>query len=221
MLCLGKSVAVLVAARALQGLSAAIVWVVGLALIADTCGPADAGRSMGYVSLAFSFGTLIAPLLGGVVYARAGYFAVYGMCFGVVGLDVIMRLVLIEKKVAARWARETEAPRQVLQKKDDINLEQRAESSQARTTSPALDEVPQGTATPRRRPTLFILLSSQRVLAAAWATVVCGVLLSAFDATLPLFVHRTFGWNSTGSGLIFLALVVPTFSGPIFGTGSI
>jgi len=41
MLCLGRSMAVLVTGRILQGLSASVVWVVGLALVADTVGEAD------------------------------------------------------------------------------------------------------------------------------------------------------------------------------------
>lgn len=37
---------------------------------------------MGYVTMSMSVAVLVAPLLGGVVYARAGYFAVFYMAFG-------------------------------------------------------------------------------------------------------------------------------------------
>lgn len=46
---LGKTVAVLAVARVLQGISAAFVWTVGLALILDTVGPNNLGKTVGSV----------------------------------------------------------------------------------------------------------------------------------------------------------------------------
>lgn len=47
MLCIGTSIGVLVVGRLLQGMSAAVVWVVGLALLVDTVGEKDVGQAMG------------------------------------------------------------------------------------------------------------------------------------------------------------------------------
>jgi MFS family permease len=58
---------------------------------------------MGYVGIGMSVGILIAPLLGGVVYDRAGYNAVFAMAYGLIGIDIVLRVLLVEKKVAARW----------------------------------------------------------------------------------------------------------------------
>lgn len=80
LLCLGRTIALLVLGRALQGLSAAIVWSVGLALLVDTVGR-DIGYAMGYVNIAMSAGLLISPAIGGAVYAAAGYYAVYYVAF--------------------------------------------------------------------------------------------------------------------------------------------
>ena len=102
LLCLGTSTAVLIAGRALQSVSAAIVWTCGLALIVDTC-PDEIATAMGYVSIALSLSILIAPLLGGVVFASGGYYDVFAMCFALLGLDILMRLLLIEQKIAKRW----------------------------------------------------------------------------------------------------------------------
>lgn len=49
MLALGQSIAVLTAARILQGTSAAVVWTVGLAMVLDTVGPGDLGKTIGSV----------------------------------------------------------------------------------------------------------------------------------------------------------------------------
>lgn len=49
MLFLGRSVTILALARVLQGASAAVVWTVGLALLLDTVGPDDLGKTIGSV----------------------------------------------------------------------------------------------------------------------------------------------------------------------------
>ncbi|KAL8637123.1 MAG: hypothetical protein Q9228_005570 [Teloschistes exilis] len=108
MLCFGHNIGVLLAGRLLQGISAAIVWTVGLALLVDTVGQQEVGQVMGFVSIAMSVAILVAPLLGGVVYDRAGYYGVYYMAFALIVLDIILRMVMIEKKVALKWQKEEE-----------------------------------------------------------------------------------------------------------------
>lgn len=49
LLFVGQSVAVLVIARILQGISAAVVWTIGLALVLDTVGPENLGKTIGSV----------------------------------------------------------------------------------------------------------------------------------------------------------------------------
>ena len=50
LLFVGKSVAVLAVARVLQGVSAAFVWTIGLALCLETVGPENLGKTIGSVS---------------------------------------------------------------------------------------------------------------------------------------------------------------------------
>lgn len=72
MLCLSRTIVLLVVGRILQGAAAAIVWTVGLALMVDTVGRAEIGQMLGYVGISMTLGLLAAPLLGGVVYDEAG-----------------------------------------------------------------------------------------------------------------------------------------------------
>jgi MFS family permease len=69
----------------------------------------------------------------------------------------------------------------------------------------------------RSLPPVITLLRSLRLLAALWANLVQAIILCAFDAVLPIFVYRTFGWTSVGAGLIFLPLVIPSFAAPLVG----
>ena len=51
LLFLGRSVAVLAVARVFQGISAAMVWTIGLALCLETVGPENLGKTIGSVGL--------------------------------------------------------------------------------------------------------------------------------------------------------------------------
>ncbi|KAI9677962.1 MAG: hypothetical protein M1822_008070 [Bathelium mastoideum] len=230
MLCVGSSVGVIIGGRILQGISAAVVWTVGLALLVDTVGQQQAGQAMGYISLAFSLGVLGGPLLGGVVFAKAGYFAVFGMAFGLIGLDITLRLVLIEKKATRRWIEADEMPSDYgipATNNDDMeSASHRLDSLPNRGNSAThenrtIDALTDSHESPRphqnKLPPVITLLGSRRLLAGLWACLVQATLLTSFDAILPLFVRNTFGWTSTGAGLIFLAIVAPTFLSPISG----
>ncbi|MCJ1350285.1 MAG: hypothetical protein MMC33_000266 [Icmadophila ericetorum] len=216
MLCVGTSIGVLVTGRLLQGFSAAIIWTVGLALLVDTVGQQGIGQAIGYVGLTLSIAVLIAPLLGGVVYARAGYYAVFYMTFSLIIVDIILRVTLIEKKVAKKWIPDSPPP-----------------TSYGGTTmvtpgQPPILEIPSNLvekplSTPEKRtrlPPVFTLLASRRLLSALWGCMVQAALATAFDSVLPLRVHALWGWSSLGSGLLFLAFVLPSFVSPLVGKGS-
>ncbi|KAI0137811.1 MFS general substrate transporter [Hypoxylon sp. NC0597] len=109
LLCFGNSIGLLVLGRLLQGFSAAIVWSVGCALLVDTMDSA-VGVAIGYVGTSMSIGLLIAPVIGGAVYSAVGYYPVYYIAFGVVAVDILLRLFMIEKKVARQWIDEDQDP---------------------------------------------------------------------------------------------------------------
>ena len=69
-------------------------------------------------------------------------------------------------------------------------------------------------------PRMATLLSSPRLSAAVYGCFTYGTVICSFDAILPLFVKRTFGWDSQGVGFIFLALTVPALAGAAFGAVS-
>jgi len=217
MLCLGRSIGVLVAGRLLQGGSAAVVWTVALALLADTVGEAESGKAMGYVAMSYSLGVLVAPLLGGIVYERSGYYAVFAMTFGVIGLDIILRLLLVEQKVAATWLQPSITSPDDFQTPSDLPLQPVKDKTVSSTEATSTSNGAAASKAKRKLPPMLILLKSRRILAAFWGNLVGATTTAALDTTLPLFVNRTFGWNSLGAGLLFLALILPSGAGPIIG----
>ena len=151
MLTAGNSIGILVAGRALQGMSSAMVWVVGLALLVDTMGSEGVGQAMGYVGTSMSMSLLAAPLLGGVVFVRAGYYAVFAMAYGLIVLDVFLRLALVEKKMAAKWLPQESAeparskPPTPAENRDsvgDIEMDTNATSTDARVATGQPQERP-------------------------------------------------------------------------------
>ncbi|KAF2770280.1 MFS general substrate transporter [Teratosphaeria nubilosa] len=246
MLCVGNSIGVLAGGRVLQGISAAVVWVVGLALLVDTVGSDEVGQAMGYVGLGMSLAILLAPLLGGIVFDKAGYYAVFAMAFGLIGLDIILRLAMVERKIAVRWL-----PKVAPVEEQKIETHGDAGNNQFRETgdndAPSSDSKPEAvlasdlaatekhsepSAAPEsleptqppirhtRFPPVIYLLSSRRLLNALWASLMQASLLTAFDSILPLYVRDTFHWTSLGAGLIFLPIVVASFVGPLIGNYS-
>jgi MFS family permease len=79
------------------------VYTVGLALLSDTVGSKDMGQWMGYVITTLNVGMLVAPSVGGIIYERAGYHSVFAVTLGLIVLDILLRLIMVEKKVAAKW----------------------------------------------------------------------------------------------------------------------
>ncbi|KAF4550694.1 MFS-type transporter-like protein 33 [Elsinoe fawcettii] len=241
----GNSIAVLVVGRLLQGASAAVVWVVGLALVADTVGPEDVGNAMGYIGLAMSFGVLLSPLIGGVVFERAGYFAVFGVSFALLGMDIVLRFALIERKIAMRWltkeemgdgperadenAQETQLTDSSPKTLDPITTSSpeqptvtspspdQPESLSPRPSNPRATSASSITRLTSRLPTFLLLLQSRRLLSACLGCLVQAILLTSYDSTLPLFVRNTFSWSSLGAGLIFLPVTIPAFLAPLIG----
>jgi MFS family permease len=200
--------------------------VIGLALLADTVPQENLAQAMGYVSLGMSLGILIAPLLGGIVFDRAGYDAVFGMAYGLIGLDIILRLLLVEKKVAARWdpvaevqaknAADSPNNAPTLTQDETTDTEKGLESGE----SIVPDQPTDSELRDRRRdhlPPVLALLYSRRLLAALFCALIQAALITSFDSVLTIHAANLFGWNSTGAALLFLPIVIPSFLAPAFG----
>lgn len=185
------------------------------------------GKAMGYVAAATSVGSLAGPLLGGVVYQSAGYYAVFAMGFAIIGLDIILRLTLIEKSVAQQWdppveeattSVETPEGNKEIQSTDDIQPQ-----PQSNNFSDPEKHVSDATIDPSKQkwtdrlPPVITLLRVPRILVALLGCFVQSNSLGAFDSVLPLYVKDTFHWTSSGAGLIFIFLVIPALFSPLVG----
>lgn len=85
----------LLAARALQGASAAVTWTAGLSLLAATHAPAERGRAMGAALGAMTIGTLLGPPAAGLLFERVGPRAPFVLGAAVAAADAILRIALV------------------------------------------------------------------------------------------------------------------------------
>lgn len=189
-LSVAHSVGLFVLARLIQGGATAMVSVAGLSLLTDSVSFDNLGQTIGYLGSAIALGFLLGPLLGGMVYDVAGYQAVFGMAFAIVAIDVVMRVAVIEKKVARRWTAEASeadnetAPHLPANGGYDTFANPGSSSGGGPLGSP--------------KPALLLIARQPRVMISSWALLVQGVLYSAFDSVnCPYSILRTNTWRWT------------------------
>ena len=165
---------------------------------------------------------LVAPLVGGVVLAKAGYNAVFEITLGLIALDFLLRFLMVERHLARDDEETVEDVTifgsQTLEKASDQTVV--AEALYEPQVLPQKTDLREGRQSRRRRnrlPAILTLLSSKRLLSALLGTLVEGAIFSGLETVLPLETQAVFDWNSEGGGLIFLPLTLTSFLGPIVG----
>lgn len=248
-------------ARILQGLAASVIYTAGLALVADAVGPDEIGawykfifdsarfthcslmhfNRMGFVFSGNTLGLLFAPFIAGIVYDRAGYYAVFGIVFGVFGFDLILRGFMIEKRQAVKWlpnhkddpetnyatGNKASAESGPYRSSDEVTESNNINDAQSREPLQATEETAllsrnhHASSQPswfrRNFPKAAILWTSPRLIAAVYGCLTHTMLLASIDSILPLFVKRTFSWTAAAAGSIFLTITCPSLFGTFFG----
>ena len=244
MLMFALSTWVVIVARCFQGLSAGVVYTTALSLLAETVAREELGSWMGFALSGVNVGTLVGPVLAGVVYDVAGYYPVFIMCLAIIAFDLVLAFALIDKKRASRWLTDgkpvsrvrfdderdgpvdhgshSDSREDLGDDRDSRNVNDAAErsgSAQPNEESPLLGESRDKpkTSSPGWFTITAALLRSPQICAALYGCFINSVLITALDAILPHFVQRTFHWSSTNAGLIFLATTIPSLLNPIFG----
>lgn len=152
-----------------------MVDVAGTALVVDTVAAGALGKMLGYLGAATSLGFACGPLAGGVVYHAAGYYAVFGLAFAIIALDLLLRLAMIDPRTAQRWKGKALASQE----------------------TPLLAQSPVHALWSSERGhgefyTFSTLLEQPRILIALWGTVVQASVIAAFDTVCFSSCHNTY-----------------------------
>jgi MFS family permease len=182
---------------------------VGLALVVDTVGEARTGQAMAYVSSAMSLGMILGPVLGGIIYDRAGYYAAFAVAFAIIGMDFVLRVILVEKKIAVRYTRPAASSEE--ENSTTIKLQALPLSTGPVEPSPpprivATESHQPPSVRSSRVPMVIRILKIPRLLVALILSFVQALILSAFDATLPLHVNNLFNFTSLQAGMLISLL---------------
>lgn len=235
LLCVGSSIGMFVLGRILQGVSSAFTWTAGITLAVETVETHEVGKTLGICSLGMNLALLLAPILGGLLLEQLGYYSVYAVAFILAFLDMIWRLVLIERGLAAPWLEqethkywtmvfgENGTPNIIPSpiSTDIPDLEPLLFENETLMNDKADDQVKRHGCWEEVTQTMsagWRLLGDSRLQVALWATFAQITLITSLDAVLPLFVQDTFSWGAQGAGLIFIPVALPTFMAPYIGS---
>ncbi len=217
LLYVGNSLTLWVVGRILMGASAAVTWTIGLALLVDSVDKERLGEMLGYMSMGMMIGTTSGPLLGGVIYQAGGYHSVFVAAFGLILVDAILRLVMLERKATFQMLDHCEesstepllrpAGSTSAASTPNYGVTGSASESQSREDGPGAE----------KRSAIVVLLSMPQIRLCLWAYCVISMSLTSFDSALPLFVRDTFSWSQLGQGLIFVPLSITQVFDPIAG----
>lgn len=237
LLAVGQTILVLIVARVLQGMSAAVVWTVGLVLLRDTVGKERLGTVLGGIFGFISVGNLISPVLGGIIYDKIGDKAVFGLGLGLLLVDLVLRAVVVERSVAERW--------KVQSNMVDEQTVEEGSNTTATERSPLLPR-PSGPVKPHEvkidpgnestsaedskyvlpnplpkylpSPLLYIFFTSPRLMMSTLTALLQSTLVAINDTTIPLHALDLFGFTPLRSGLLFIPLLTPLLVlGPLIG----
>lgn len=229
-LCFGRALWQLIIARLLQGASAAIVWIVGLAIVTDTVAANHLGKALSTVYSATTLGALLSPTIGGLVYTRFGYYPVYALAGTLLSIDILLRLLVIDKEEAYKFLSRMPAGAHVPSPLDTderarlLDLPEDHESDEY-VEGLMHDEDNSGTKSssslvgPREHAfPIITILHDPRLLAATFVTFTHACFVGMFNATLPIHAAKEFGMSPFQSGLLFIAIELPyIFCGPAIG----
>ncbi|KAI4183602.1 MAG: hypothetical protein L6R41_005307 [Letrouitia leprolyta] len=229
---LTRDIVILLVARILQGLSSAVVATVGYAVIFDVVGTEKIGQALGYVGMSQSFGLLVGPAVGGI-YEYGGYFRTFIPAFVLIAFEIALRfLVIVRTKNDEEISPQDEeggSKKNLLAQGGAPCYGSSQESNVLqRPTEEIISRVPEGEHlsqsalsptihTPSTYNTITILLEQPRMLVALVALFTFNTILTAYDATVPVYIRSTFSLTSTHSSILFLIMVTPFLLSPIAG----
>ncbi|RDW93830.1 MFS transporter [Aspergillus mulundensis] len=203
-------IALMVIGRFSQGLASAAVWSVGLALLVDTVESEHVPSAMGWVNLGFCSGTVVGPMVGGFVYSYAGFDAVMGAAVGLLGVDVVLRILIIEKSDVDATSKlkddspDNERTNLLHQSRPDNHEVEYEDSNDSRQSESEF--------------AYKTLLSSRKFLTSLGCALVQAMTMGAFEVTLPLHLQKVSDYAPSQTALAFVPLMVPAFFAPLVGT---
>jgi MFS family permease len=196
---------VLFVGRIIQAASGSAGWIVAFATLTDNVRSEHIGKVLGTAMSFVTAGIVTGPIISGALLQLLGYWAAWSAPFMLLALDFVARLVMLEKDDT-----QTAPSGHASIDEQEALLRPKAH----RGTS----DLEQQRSAPSSLGFYRIVLCNIRIITGLLNTVMFSMILSGFDATLPLHLQRIFNWGTLPIGIIFLGLQVPGMVlGPVVG----
>lgn len=222
-----RNLPLLVIARILQGVSGGAISTLGYTLTSDAVGKDSIGMAIGYVTTSLSTGYFFGPVVGGPLYDAAGYIWVFIPAIILIGLEILMRMSLIEPEDREE-AVDADERRRLLNSNTTENgrpTENGHPTNRTRKNSAhrlpyrrsSMGDPTKIHVKDAKRSPLLILLGNRRFVVAMFGLFVGNNFVGAIESVLPIFAYDQLQFSSTKIGLLFLAATWPQFLGPLAG----
>jgi hypothetical protein len=199
--------------RILQGVSGTGAWIVGFAMLTDAAGSKHIGKALGFAGSFITAGIITGPAIAGVLLELLGYWPAWSVPLSLLVVDFIARLAMVEVPKISNAGSHEATP---VQNDTDVEYDESAPLLEADPYSGR--EGAEEIKTTRARGFWGVMFRQGSVYAAIFNVIAFAMVVSGFDATLPLHLRDAFGWTSAPIGSIFLALQIPgMFLSPFVG----
>lgn len=197
--------------RILQGISGTGAWIVGFAMITDAAEAKNTGKALGFSGSFITAGIITGPAIAGVLLDFLGYWPAWSVPLTLLVICFIARLAMVEQ-TSTESRKAANAAEHDADNEESTALLQEGISSSGNDT--AVEEPKRGST----RGFYSLMMRQGSVYAALLNVTAFAMIVSGFDATLPIHLRDSFGWSSAPIGSIFLALQIPAmFLAPLVG----
>lgn len=133
------------------------------------------------------------------------------------GVDLVMRLLMIEKKTAADFGLENGDPAEQHHRAENTH-EEGAETPLLKTPPDQAYLIPPNQPRVIEAYPILYCFKDARMLTANWITLIQATLLGGLDATVPTVAEEYYDFNPLQTGLLFIPIVLPMLMiGPVAG----
>ncbi|KAJ5097028.1 MFS transporter [Penicillium angulare] len=210
------SLPVLLIGRIIQATTGNAVFIIGFAAVASTVRPEDRPKTLQIITVVSMSGMLVGPVISGELITLFGYWPAWITVIAFLMIDMIMRLVMIDNPISESDQTEDEESNsetessgetsrllpEPIPDQDQPGYNSKYDDDQVSSESSMVEET--------KGSFYKVMLSNPHALTAMLCHGVNGLTLMTFDTTLPLYVMRSFQWDTQKISLMFLLLQLPT-----------
>jgi MFS family permease len=208
-------VAGLIIGRLIQTIASSFLWIAGMAILGGTVEPNQLARVMAICMLFLTAGLLTGPVVSAALFNSVSYSLTWLSAFLVLIVGMTLQSLVLEpynfsskmEQNSPDTSEHDHCPD--IQRETDSLLPPVREAYHSLAGNP--EEEHSSHSAPASSALIYkLMLQKRRVTTALTAETLLAILISSFEATIPLHIKQAFHWQSLQAGILFLLLQLPT-----------